>query len=255
VGILLQSQHRNPIPPWSPVCSLRDESASVLLAPGTRRVVLPLDLLPPVRLADRIPRRALDDVHLLLLLGKLDATGPAPTNDGPLHDGVEIRALLQLCVAQALLDVELWIVQRERHDVVVGALGVARLLLRLVRANVLVLEVLAGRRVWVLVVLDFVEGERRVVGVVGGEVARIRYSNALPPPPCPPKLLDIPNTGLSSGQYTSTGFASRLAREQPLNIEADAELGMSIDLVGIPGVFDNDESGRYRRGVTLANAD
>ena len=75
-------------------------------------------------------------------------------------------------------------------------------------------------------------------------IAKIRYSNALPPPPCPPKLLDIPNTGLSSGQYTSAGFASRLAREQSLNIEADAELGMPIDLVGIPKVFDGDESGR-----------
>jgi RNA polymerase II-associated factor 1 len=75
-------------------------------------------------------------------------------------------------------------------------------------------------------------------------IAKIRYSNALPPPPCPPKLLDIPNTGLSSGQYTSAGFASRLAREQSLNIEADAELGMPIDLVGIPKVFDGDESGK-----------
>lgn len=74
-------------------------------------------------------------------------------------------------------------------------------------------------------------------------IAKIRYSNALPPPPCPPKLLDIPNTGLSSGQYTSASFASRLAREQPLNIEADAELGMPIDLVGIPKVFDGDEAG------------
>lgn len=72
-------------------------------------------------------------------------------------------------------------------------------------------------------------------------MARIRYSNTLPPPPCPPKLLQIPNTGLSSGQYTSVGFASRLAREQPLNIEADAELGMPIDLVGIPGIFEGDE--------------
>ncbi|KAF2097092.1 Paf1-domain-containing protein [Rhizodiscina lignyota] len=73
-------------------------------------------------------------------------------------------------------------------------------------------------------------------------IARIRYSNALPPPPNPPKLLDIPNTGLASGQYTSAGFASRLHREQPLNIEADAEMGMHIDLVGIPGVFEGDES-------------
>ncbi|KAM5351409.1 hypothetical protein ACJ41O_004132 [Fusarium nematophilum] len=72
-------------------------------------------------------------------------------------------------------------------------------------------------------------------------IARIRFSNALPPPPHPPKLLDIPNTGLASGQYTTPGFASRLAREQPLNIEADAELGMPLDLVGMPGVFDGDE--------------
>ncbi|KAK5990146.1 RNA polymerase II-associated-like protein [Cladobotryum mycophilum] len=72
-------------------------------------------------------------------------------------------------------------------------------------------------------------------------IARIRFSNALPPPPNPPKLLDIPNTGLASGQYTTPGFASRLAREQPLNIEVDAELGMPLDLVGMPGVFDGDE--------------
>lgn len=74
-------------------------------------------------------------------------------------------------------------------------------------------------------------------------IARIRYSNALPPPPNPPKLLDIPGTGLVGGAYTSAGYASRLAREQPLNIEADAELGMPIDLIGIPGVFDGDERG------------
>ncbi|KAI1828366.1 RNA polymerase II-associated [Xylaria intraflava] len=73
-------------------------------------------------------------------------------------------------------------------------------------------------------------------------IARIRFSNALPPPPNPPKLLDIPNTGLASGQYTAPGFASRLAREQSLNIEADAELGMPLDLVGMPGIFDGDES-------------
>jgi hypothetical protein len=72
-------------------------------------------------------------------------------------------------------------------------------------------------------------------------LARVRYSNALPPPPFYPKFLDIPNTGLSSGLYTSPHYASRLAREQPLNIEADAELGMPIDLVGIQGVFEGKE--------------
>lgn len=76
-------------------------------------------------------------------------------------------------------------------------------------------------------------------------IARIRYSNALPPPPNPPKLLDIPGTGLSGGQYTSAGYSSRLARDQPLNIEADAELGMPIDLIGIPGIFEGKEEGVY----------
>ncbi|KAH0384711.1 Paf1 complex protein, partial [Aureobasidium melanogenum] len=73
-------------------------------------------------------------------------------------------------------------------------------------------------------------------------IARIRYSNTLPPPPNPPKLLDIPGTGIASNNYTSASYALKLAREQPLNIEADAELGMPIDLVGLPGVFDGDES-------------
>ena len=73
-------------------------------------------------------------------------------------------------------------------------------------------------------------------------IARIRYENALPPPPGAPKLLNIPAEGLK--YYTSAAFSSRLARQQPLNIEADAELGMPIDLVGMPGIFDGDESCR-----------
>lgn len=76
-------------------------------------------------------------------------------------------------------------------------------------------------------------------------IARIRYSNTLPPPSNPPKLLDIPGTGLDLDHYASPSFTARMAREQRLNIEADAELGMPIDLVGIPGVFDGDESGMF----------
>ncbi|KAI4249209.1 MAG: hypothetical protein L6R40_000667 [Gallowayella cf. fulva] len=72
-------------------------------------------------------------------------------------------------------------------------------------------------------------------------ICRIRYENNLPPPPGSVKLLDIPIDGLD--YYASPGFASRLHRSQPINIEADAELGMPIDLVGMPGVFDGDESG------------
>ena len=75
-------------------------------------------------------------------------------------------------------------------------------------------------------------------------IARVRFDNSLPPPSLPPKLLDIPGTGLAGGEYTSAGYASKMAREQPLNIEADAELGMPIDLVGIPGIFDGNERGK-----------
>ncbi len=92
---------------------------------------------------------------------------------------------------------------------------------------------------------------QRPPGVVHQDyIARIRYSNALPSPPNPPKLLDIPGTGLAGGQYTSAGYASKLAREQPLNIEADAELGMPIDMIGVPGIFNGDERGEIKIGGT-----
>ncbi|KAI5841728.1 RNA polymerase II-associated [Tricharina praecox] len=71
-------------------------------------------------------------------------------------------------------------------------------------------------------------------------IARIRYNNALPIPIGPPKLLDVPNSAFS--QYTDTSFVSQLARSEPLNIEVDSELGMPLDLVHIPRVFEGDDS-------------
>jgi hypothetical protein len=71
-------------------------------------------------------------------------------------------------------------------------------------------------------------------------IARIRYNNSLPAPIGPPKLLDIPNTAFA--QYTDTSFASALARSEPLNIEVDSELGMPLDLVHCPRVFEGDDS-------------
>ena len=76
-------------------------------------------------------------------------------------------------------------------------------------------------------------------------VVSIRYRNDLPPPHMPPKLLDINAGGLS--QYLTTSFAAGLARREEPNIEADAEAGMPIDMVGIPGYFLGDESGRLAR--------
>lgn len=71
-------------------------------------------------------------------------------------------------------------------------------------------------------------------------VVSIRYRNDLPPPPMPPKLLNIDNGGLA--QYLTTSFAAAMARREEPNIEADAEGGMPIDMIGIPGYFLGDES-------------
>jgi hypothetical protein len=71
-------------------------------------------------------------------------------------------------------------------------------------------------------------------------VVSIRYRNDLPPPPMPPKLLDIDTGGLA--QYLTTGYASALAKREEPNVEVDAEGGMPIDMVGVPGYFLGDES-------------
>ncbi|KAJ5176013.1 uncharacterized protein N7482_001890 [Penicillium canariense] len=71
-------------------------------------------------------------------------------------------------------------------------------------------------------------------------IASLRYRNDLPPPHMPPKLLDIPHEGLS--RFLTPGFASNLARREEPNIDVDAEGGMPIDLVGLPGLHLGDES-------------
>ncbi|KAF9269131.1 hypothetical protein L218DRAFT_421248 [Marasmius fiardii PR-910] len=58
-------------------------------------------------------------------------------------------------------------------------------------------------------------------------LVRVRYSNPLPPPPCPPKLLDIPTTPL---RYARPEFLNALANNSPLPMIVDAECGMPLDL-------------------------
>lgn len=74
-------------------------------------------------------------------------------------------------------------------------------------------------------------------------IASLRYRNDLPPPDMPPKLLDIPHEGL--GRFLTPGFASNLARREVPNIDVDAEGGMPIDLVGLPGLHLGDDSGTW----------
>ncbi|KAG6897823.1 hypothetical protein C0992_010627 [Termitomyces sp. T32_za158] len=58
-------------------------------------------------------------------------------------------------------------------------------------------------------------------------LVRVRYSNPLPPPPCPPKLLDIPTNPM---RYARPEFLNALANEMPLPMIVDAECGMPLDL-------------------------
>ncbi|KAF9499332.1 hypothetical protein BDN71DRAFT_1441928 [Pleurotus eryngii] len=58
-------------------------------------------------------------------------------------------------------------------------------------------------------------------------LVRVRYSNPLPPPPCPPKLLDIPT---DPTRYSRPEFLQGIASEVPLPMIVDAECGMPLDL-------------------------
>ncbi|KAM5449677.1 Actin-like protein arp8 [Microsporum audouinii] len=71
-------------------------------------------------------------------------------------------------------------------------------------------------------------------------IASLRYRNDLPPPEMPPKFLDIPHEGLE--RFLTAGFASNMVRREEPNIDVDAEGGMPIDLIGIPGLHLGDES-------------
>ncbi|KUL84055.1 hypothetical protein ZTR_07111 [Talaromyces verruculosus] len=71
-------------------------------------------------------------------------------------------------------------------------------------------------------------------------IASLRYRNDLPPPEMPPKFLDIPHEGLQ--RFLAPGYASNMARREEPGIDVDAEGGMPIDLVGIPGLHLGDES-------------
>lgn len=56
---------------------------------------------------------------------------------------------------------------------------------------------------------------------------RVRYSNPLPAPPCPPKLLDIPT---NPKRYARPELLNALANQTPLPMIVDAECGMPLDL-------------------------
>ncbi len=66
-------------------------------------------------------------------------------------------------------------------------------------------------------------------------LVRVRYQNTLPPPPYPPKMLDIP-TDLK--RYTRPEFTQELANETPLPMVINSECGMPLDLSHFDSLWD-----------------
>ena len=58
-------------------------------------------------------------------------------------------------------------------------------------------------------------------------LVRVRYVNPLPPPPYPPKLLNIPT---DPKRYSRVEFTQNLSNEALLPMVVDAECGMPLDL-------------------------
>lgn len=69
-------------------------------------------------------------------------------------------------------------------------------------------------------------------------LVRVRYSNPLPPPPYPPKLLTIPTDISRLGEPS---YLNHLTATAPLPMLVDAEMGMPLDLNQYDGVWE----GRY----------
>ncbi|WBW72262.1 RNA polymerase II associated Paf1 complex [Schizosaccharomyces osmophilus] len=70
-------------------------------------------------------------------------------------------------------------------------------------------------------------------------ILRVRYHNPLPPPPFPPRLINISNP---VKQYALPNFVSNVVQEKKIAIENDAELGMPMDLAAVDGFFEGDTS-------------
>lgn len=73
-------------------------------------------------------------------------------------------------------------------------------------------------------------------------IARVRYTNGLPAPPCPPKLLEIP---VDRQKLISSAALSDLVHGETPNVDLDMDMGMPLDMSIVPGIFDReDESGK-----------
>lgn len=69
-------------------------------------------------------------------------------------------------------------------------------------------------------------------------LVRVRYTNPLPPPPYPPKLLNIPT---DPKRYARVEFTQPLSNEAPLPMVVDADCGMPLDLSHFDSLWDGSQ--------------
>ncbi|KAG8983045.1 hypothetical protein FRB90_006343, partial [Tulasnella sp. 427] len=70
-------------------------------------------------------------------------------------------------------------------------------------------------------------------------LVRVRYVNPLPPPPYPPKLLNIPT---DPKRFTRSEFTQAMSNETLLPMVVDAEMGMPLDLSQFDALWDGSSS-------------
>lgn len=81
-------------------------------------------------------------------------------------------------------------------------------------------------------------------------IYKIRYTNDLPAPECPPKLLKYSSMPSNHESLTSSGVLSSLFRKQNfkkyISLNSDSNLNdplsLSLDLIELPGVFDQQDN-------------
>ncbi|TFK74984.1 RNA polymerase II-associated protein [Pluteus cervinus] len=68
-------------------------------------------------------------------------------------------------------------------------------------------------------------------------LVRVRYSNPLPAPPCPPKLLDIPTDPM---RHAAPEFLDSIVNATPVPMIVDADCGMPLDLSVYESLWEED---------------
>lgn len=81
-------------------------------------------------------------------------------------------------------------------------------------------------------------------------LVKVRYLNPLPPPPFPPKLLNVTTDINRLGEPS---YLNHLAASTPLPMLVDSEMGMPLDLNAYHGIWDGNDQCRFEDFIRADN--